>query len=153
MGLFKLYGAFDTTNFELIQGDINDVEGVRFKLDNNNVYLNGSYRGILNDTWSMHGGFSYTHAKNNMDIIDRTIKDTENSLHTKLKFKNRINNRFKLYFGAECFATNFKEKYNDASSQGSTYVYDNNIAAAFAEADIFISKNLAFKTRVRSEYS
>ena len=33
------------------------------------------------------------------------------------------------------------------------YGYDNNIAAAFAEADIFVSKQLAFKTGLRAEYS
>ncbi|MDD7887454.1 TonB-dependent receptor [Flavivirga sp. 57AJ16] len=152
-GLFKLYGAFDTTNFELIQEDINNSEGVHFKLDNNNVYINGSYQGVLNDTWTLFGGVSYTHARNHFDFIERTIKDTENSVHTKLTFKNRISNRLKLYFGSEYFATNFKENYSDTSISNTVYGYDNNIAAAFAEADIFISKKLAFKSGLRGEYS
>ena len=152
-GLFKLYGAFDVTNFELTQEDINDPEGVYFKLNNNNVYVNGSYQGVLNDTWTLFGGVSYTHARNNLNIMDSAIKDTENSMHAKLKFKNRIGNRFKLYFGAEYFATDFKENYNDETIDNANYGYDNNIAAAFAEADIFISKNLAFKMGLRGEYS
>lgn len=152
-GLFKLYGAFDATNFELTQSDINLEEGVYFKLNNKNLYYNGSYQGVLNDTWTMQGGFSYTHANNNFDINDSSVEDIENSIHTKLKFKNRISNRFKLYLGAEYFTTHFKEYYRDDVIDNSKYGYTNTIAAAFAEADIFISKHLAFKTGLRGEYS
>lgn len=152
-GLFKLYGAFDATNFELTQEDINNSGGVYFKLNNNNVYINGSYQGALNDTWTLFGGVSYTHAKNNLNIIESAIKDTENSIHAKLKLKNRISNRLKLYFGTEYFATDFKENYSDTTISNEKYGYNNNIAAAFAEADIFISKKLAFKSGVRGEYS
>lgn len=152
-GLFKLYGAFDATNFELTQEDINEPEGAYFKLKNNNFYLNSSYQGVINDTWSLFGGLSYTHAKNNLNIIDSDINNTENSLHAKLKFKNRVSNRFKLYFGAEYFVTDFDETYQDDIIDKVNYGYTNNIAAAFAEADIFISKKLAFKTGLRGEYS
>lgn len=152
-GLFKLYGAFDASSFELIQEDINQPDGAYFKLNNNNFYLNGSYQGVINDTWSVFGGLSYTHANNNLNIVESDIDNTENSIHTKMKFKNRISNRLKLYFGAEYFATNFDETYQDQTINKTDYGYNNNIAAAFAEADIFISKNLAFKAGLRGEYS
>lgn len=152
-GLFKLYGAFDATNFELTQEDINYEEGVHFKLNNKNFYLNSSYEAELNDTWTYFGGFSYTHGNNDLNIIERDINDAENSIHAKMKFKNRISNRFKFYLGAEYFATNFKETYNDETVNNANYGYDDNIAASFIEADIFISKNLAFKTGLRAEYS
>ncbi len=152
-GLFKLYGAFDATNFELIQEDINNSEGAYFKLNNNNVYVNGSYKGALSDTWTLFGGVSYTHAKNNLNIIESIIKDTENSIHAKLKFKNRVSNRLKLYFGGEYFATDFTENYSDNTISRAKYGYNNNIAAVYAEADIFISKKLAFKSGLRGEYS
>ncbi len=152
-GLFKLYGAFDATNFELTQEDINNSDGAYFKLNNNNVYVNGSYKGALNDTWTLFGGVSYTHAKNNLNIIESTIKDTENSIHAKLKLKNRVSNRLKLYFGGEYFATDFTENYSDNTISHAKYGYNNNIAAVYAEADIFISKDLAFKSGLRGEYS
>lgn len=152
-GLLKLYGAFDASRFEIIQEDINLPEGQYIKLNNNNFYINGSYSGILGDTWSMQTGFSFTRANNKVDLGDRTINDAEKSVHSKLKFKNRISNRFKLYFGAEYFKTDFDETYNDDVVSDFEYGFNNNIAAAFAEADIFLSKNLAFKTGLRAEYS
>mgnify|MGYP000333151278 FL=1 len=152
-GLFKLYGAFDTTNFELTQEDINYSEGLDFKLTNKNLSFNGSYQGVLNDNWTLFGGISYTHGNNNINIMDSAIEDSENSIHAKLKFKNRISNRFKLYFGAEYFATDFDETYADDSVSPVSYGYNDNIAAAYAEADIFISKKLAFKTGLRAEYT
>jgi len=152
-GLFKLYSAFDATGFELTQEDINISQGAYFKLSNNNFYLNASYQGVINDTWSVFGGLSYTRAKNNLNVIERVINNKENSFHAKLKFKNRINNRFKLYFGTEYFATHFDETFQSETIQKTNYGYNNNIAAAFAEADIFLSKKLAFKTGLRAEYS
>ncbi|WJJ97815.1 TonB-dependent receptor [Algibacter luteus] len=152
-GLFKLYSAFDATGFELTQEDINEPEGAYIKLRNNNVYVNGSYDGVLSPTWSIFGGMSFTHAKNNLNVIESQINDTENSLHAKLKFKNRISNRLKLYFGTEYFATNFDERYQDETIEANNYGYNNNIAATYAEADIFLSKKLAFKTGLRGEYS
>lgn len=152
-GIFKLYGAFDTTNFELTQEDINYDENIRFKLNNKNMYFNSSYQGVLGDTWSIFGGLSYTYGNNKITIIDSDIKDTENSIHAKVKLKNRISNRFKLYFGAEYFATDFNEDYFDNNVSPISYGFNNNIASAFIETDIFLSKALAFKTGLRAEYS
>src|SRR5690606_1199599 len=151
--LFKLYGAFDATNFELIQEDINYNEGIHVKLNNKNFYLNSSYSGVLNDTWTFFGGASFTHGNNKMNYIESVINDTETSLHAKLKFKNRISNRFKLYFGTEYFATHFNETYRDISTSDFSYGFHNNTAAAYTEADVFISKNIAFKTGLRAEHS
>lgn len=152
-GLFKLYGAFDATNFELTQDDINNPEGLYFKLNNKNTYVNGSYSGVLGNNWAMQGGFSYTHANSTMYVDDKNIRDNENSLHAKFKFKNRIGNRFKMYFGAEYFASDFSERYKEPFVDGINYGYINNILAVFAEADMFVSKYLAFKTGIRAEYS
>ena len=151
-GLFKLYTAFDSSNFELTQEDINLSEGVDFKLKNSNLYVNGSYRGMLNDAWSISTGLSYTHAKNNVNVIDNDIRDTENSAHFKLKFKRRFSSSFKLNFGGEYFATDFNEDFENGFVD-ETYGFKSNISSIFSEADIFFSKKLAMKAGIRAEYS
>ena len=39
-GLLKVYSAFDSTNFQLTQEDINLPDGLNFKLKNYNLYSN-----------------------------------------------------------------------------------------------------------------
>ena len=152
-GMFKLYTAFDVSNFDLVQEDINNVDGVHFKLNNNNLYVNGSYKAKLNSNWTLFTGASYTNATNKVNINDRAIKGTENALHAKLKLRHRFSNRFKLNFGTEYFTTHFNEDYTDAVTTPLDYGFKNNIAAAFTEADVFFSKKLALKAGLRAEYS
>jgi len=152
-GLFKLYSAFDTSNFELIQEDINYDDGVRFKLKNNNLYVNSSYQGMLNDTWSVFGGMSYTYSNEKINVFESDIRDQENSAHFKFKLKNRISNRLKLYFGSEYFTTNFNEEYTSEFVEKTDYGYNNNIFASYAEADIIFSKAFAIKAGLRAEHT
>ena len=152
-GLLKLYSAFDTSDFSLVQDDINYQEGIPIALNNKNVYFNGSYNQVLNSNWSLATGLSYTYAKSKVNVFDNKIQSTENSVHAKLKLKHHISNRFKLNFGAEQFTTQFSEDYNDAIINNVTYGYNNNLTAVYTEADIFFSKNLALKAGFRAEYS
>ena len=152
-GLLKLYTAFDSGKLDIVQDNIAFPDGVRFKLYNDNLYFNGSYKGMLNDTWSILGGMSYTIANTDIVIDESDINNTENSAHFKLKLKKRFNSRFKLNFGAEYFVTDFTETFQSSDIAAVDYGYKNNIAAGFAEADIFFSKDLAVKTGVRAEYS
>ncbi len=151
-GLLKIYGAFDTSAFELTQEDINQPEGARFKLNNQNFYSNASYSKKLNRDWSIFGGGSYTFGNTKVRIDTANIKDVENSAHFKLKLNKRFSNRFKLNFGAEQFVTNFNEDY-DEPNFAAKLGFNNNISAAFAEADIIFSRKLALKMGVRGEYS
>lgn len=151
-GLLKVYGAFDTSDFELTQEDINNTEGTRFKLNNQNFYTNASYSKMLQKDWTIFGGGSYTFGKTKIGIEEANIKDVENSAHLKLKMKKRFSNRFKLYFGAEQFVTDFSENYNDPDIDAKLG-FNNNISAAFTEADIIFSRKLALKLGARGEYS
>ncbi len=151
-GMLKFYAAFDATKFELNQADINYDDGINFKLNNNNFYLNTSYKGVLGSGWSVLSGMSYTYAKDKIGIESQKIQDTENSAHLKLKLKKRFSSQLKLSFGAEQFVTDFKENFvEDALNE--TYGFNNNIIAGFVEADVVFSKNLALKVGWRADYS
>ncbi len=151
-GMLKFYAAFDVTNLEVTQEDINFEDGVNFKLNNDNFYLNTSYKGVLGNGWTLNTGLSYTHAKNEVGINTSDIEDKENSAHFKLKLKKRFNSRFKLNFGAEQFITDFDENFKD-DTVDETYGFKNNITAGFAEADLIFSKDLALKVGLRADYS
>ncbi|WP_431158502.1 TonB-dependent receptor [Winogradskyella poriferorum] len=151
-GILKFYSAFDTAKFKLTQPDINFEDGLQFSLNNNNFYLNSSYKGVLSDSWTLNTGLSYTYAKNDIGIQTSDISNTENSAHLKLKLKKRFSSRFKLSFGVEQFVTDFNETFEE-STFSETYGFNNNITAGYAEADVIFSKQLALKAGVRADYS
>ncbi|MBV7267802.1 TonB-dependent receptor [Winogradskyella luteola] len=151
-GMLKFYAAFDVTNLEVTQEDINFEDGVNFKLNNDNFYLNTSYKGVLGNGWTLNTGLIYTHAKNEVGINTSDIEDKENSAHFKLKLKKRFSSRFKLNFGAEQFITDFDENFKD-DTVDEIYGFKNNITAGFAEADLIFSKDLALKIGMRADYS
>ena len=155
-GLFKLYTAADTSNFELTQEDINIPEGVDLSLKNRNLYVNSSYTGILTDTWSINTGGSFTLARNEIALTDTDINNREQSAHAKVKLKKRFSSRFKLALGAEHFLTDFDEDFAgnfSGQSISESYGFKSNISAAFAESDIIFSKKLALKVGLRGNYT
>ena len=151
-GLLKVYAAFDTSNFELTQEDIDFPEGIRYRLNNYNVYSNASYSGTLSNNWSLFGGASYTYANTKVDLINDEIRDEENSAHLKLKLRKRFSSRFKLSFGAEQFITDFGEDFK-GENINANYGFQNNISGIFTEADVIFTKKLALKVGLRGEYS
>jgi outer membrane cobalamin receptor len=151
--LLKLYGAFNYTDFDLIQDDINFDDGFRFGLNNRNLYFNTSYKNKFGDNWKVETGLSFTNDHSNIKIIDDLVTDNENSMHFKVKLKKQFSNRFKISVGSEYFITNFDEEYTNTTNQKFEYGFNNNIFASFAETDIFFSKNLATKIGIRAEHS
>ena len=152
-GMIKLYGAFSFNDFDVIQEDINYVDGFRFGLQNRNLYFNSSYKNRFGDNWKLETGISFTNDHSTIKIFDDHIDDDENSSHLKVKLRKQITNRFKISFGAEYFMTNYDEKYTTETNEKFKYGFNNNIAGTFAETNIFFSKKLASKIGIRAEYS
>lgn len=151
--MLKVYGAFSYTNLDLIQEDINFTDGFRFGLENRNLYINSSYKNKLGNKWRFETGVSFTNDNSTTNFIDDVITNQENSAHFKLKFNKSFTTRFRLNFGTEYFITKFDETYTPNNGTAFDYGFNNNIAAAFAETDVFFSKKLATKIGVRAEHS
>lgn len=151
-GIFKLYAAFDATNFALIQEDIDFAERIHFELKNNNFYTNASYQGALGRTWKLQSGGSFTGSYTKLGVVNNTIATNENSFHFKLKLKKRFSNHVRLSFGTEQFLTEFTEGFSSPFANAS-YGFNNNISVVFAETDVVFSKKFALKAGLRAEYS
>ncbi|MDO6471811.1 TonB-dependent receptor [Maribacter sp. 1_MG-2023] len=151
-GLLKVYGAYSSVDFDLTQEDINVADGIRFGLKNRNLYINSSYQDFLEKDWSIATGISFANDRSEIKYNNSDITDIENSAHLKIAFKKFFSSRYKLNFGAEYFATNFTENFEDSNFEDD-YEFDNNIFSSFVETDIFFSKKLATKIGIRGEYS
>ena len=149
-GMLKVYAAFDHATFDLNQEDINELKPVRVDMANDNFYLNTSYKGMFGTQWTIHTGLSYGYNYNDIGLNSNNVTNGEHSSHVKLKLRKSFNKTFKLSFGADYFITDFTEDYSQPDGLSYKSGYNNNIAAAYAEGDIFFTDKLAFKPGLRA---
>jgi hypothetical protein len=145
-GIFKLYAAFDASEFDINQESINQPSPQRVDLNNNNFYLNASYKGNLGNQWKLFTGIAYGYGQNDINIYSGKVFNVENSNHLKVKVNKALTDRIKLTFGTDYFITKFDEYFQNSSDLARyDYGYDANIAAAYVETDVFFSRKLAMK--------
>ncbi|MFV8359787.1 TonB-dependent receptor [Flavobacterium sp. LS1P3] len=149
-GILKVYAAFDSSKFDINQENINSPEKIRVNLNNNNFYLNSSYKGVFGNNWQITSGLSYGYSNNKINLDSDKVANDENAAHLKLKLRKSFSERLKLSFGADYFVTQFNEDFKENTGSVFTNGYDANIAAVYTEADIFFSKKWAAKVGVRA---
>lgn len=152
-GMLKVYAAFDHATFDLNQEDINAPEPMRVDTKNDNFYFNTSYKGMFGTQWTIHTGMAYGYSHNDIGLNLDNVTNAEHSSHLKLKLRKSFSDRFKLIFGGDYFITDFNEKYSEPIGFAFNSGYNNSIAAAYAETDIFISRKLAFKAGLRASHA
>lgn len=144
-GLLKFYNAFDVSDLDVNQIDVNTNGNVRFALRNQNSYGNLSFKGSLSEKWFVHTGLSYGLGTNNINLSEGKINNEENALHYKIKLTRSISERVTVYGGVDYFYTQFDEKFKFNGGQQFLSGYISHLGAAYAEGDVFFSKNLALK--------
>ena len=149
-GILKVYAAFDSSKFDINQESINSLDKIRVALNNNNFYLNSSYKGVFGNNWQLTSGLSYGYSTNKVDLATDKVNNNENAAHLKLKLRKSFSDRLKVSFGADYFVTQFKEDFKENSSSVFTNGYDSNIGAIYTEADLLFSKKWAAKVGVRA---
>ncbi|WP_367752040.1 TonB-dependent receptor [Flavobacterium sp. WC2430] len=152
-GILKLYAAFDSSKFDINQENINSPEKIRVNLNNDNFYLNTSYKGGFGTNWQITTGMSYGYSKNKIGLDLDQVDNDENAAHLKLKLKKSFSNYFKLSFGGDYFSTKFNEDFKPNLGTTNTNGYNSNIAAVFTEADVLFSKKFAAKIGLRASYN
>jgi len=148
-GMFKLYAAFEASQFDINSESINNPDKIRVDLENNNFYLNSSYKGNFGSQWQLFTGLSYGYSQNKIGINLDNVANLEHASHLKLKLRKSFSDRVKLSFGGDYFITKFDEDFK--IYQGNTFNsgYNANISAFFTEADVFFSKKFAVKIGAR----
>ena len=169
-GMFKYYTTFAFSNLGLRRPDI-DSSYLKnaFSVKNKNWYNNLSYRENLGHGWKMTLGASFS---TNLDEIKQEVQDQKNqpkqfnpsdfwmtgknftldnlqNLYLgRAVFEKKLGGLSAIRFGSEYWHTRYRPIFNDTLTN-----QIDNYSAAFAEASIYISKDLAAQAGVRYEYS
>ena len=151
--MFKLYTGFNLASLDIEQEDINFEDYVPFKLTNNNLYFNASYKYYFDNDWSVTSGASISWDTNDIGLLDDTIETKETASHLKVKARKNFSSRFNLNIGAELFISDYEDSLLTQDEQMFSSGYDERLWAGFAETDIFLSNQFAMKLGTRAEYS
>jgi len=148
-GLLKFYLAGTKSNATLNRYDVDFDKKVNSQIKNNNVYLNYTFRGNINNKNAIFIGASYLFDEANYTLngIDKNINQYGH--HTKLKYTHIANDQLKWNLGAEIISQKLSFDYNyliEGSTSSKQY-------AIFSEAKYLFSKNFVTKLGIRSEYS
>lgn len=172
-GIIKFYGYFNTSRLGVRRGDIDSINLKNaFKLDNFNVYANMAWKEKLGKKWVMNIGTSYSH---NIDKInnqlqnqnnepanvnyepykskDFRIKAYNNLSQIKAVFERRLYGLSAIRFGGEYMYFTDKNIFNNRYVTDAVTNPDDHFKAGFAEADIYVSNDIAAKVGTRVEHS
>lgn len=172
-GMLKFYGYFNYNVLGLRTANIDSsVLKNAFALKNVNVYTNLSWKEKLGRNWKMNLGLAYS---TNRDDIGQELQDEDNfkqSLadepyasksfdiisranlgHFKAVFERKLPGLSALRFGGEYIASRDKSDFTNYYISHGKNILDDNLSAGFAEADIYVTNDLAAKVGTRIERS
>jgi vitamin B12 transporter len=171
-GMLKFYCNYGYSNIGIRNNDIDSTSLLStFQQINKNIYANLSYRESLGNNWKLDAAlaFNYYHdgitrqlfnSKNeqlflaeypyNQYSLDSTT--VANFAQGRIVLRKQLARNQAIRFGAEYFYNNDLLSTHNFINDSSTRLY-NNLIAAFAEGDIWITKNIAAKIGVRAEYA
>lgn len=167
-GMLKVYTAATLNNVGMRNPDVDSISLLNaFQIRGRNFYTNISYREMLGQHWKVALGAAYSY---NQDKIGTALHDSAHEavfvpkypfyrkhlrLNTATNFAQgravltRLFSKHQaLHIGAEHFYTQDRFHSND-----STYPLTDQLSAAFAEGDIYISPNIMARAGVRVEHS
>jgi vitamin B12 transporter len=172
-GMLKFYGYFNYNRLGVRRPDIDSTDLKNaFGLTNYDVYANLSWKENLGKKWHMYLGTSYS---NNTDKISNQLQDQSNSpvaltdvpydaksfnvksngdlAQIKAVLEKRFYGLSALRFGGEYMYFADKSDYTNLYITNGIIKSTDHFKAAFAEADLYITNDLAAKIGGRYEQS
>jgi vitamin B12 transporter len=172
-GIIKFYGYFNDNKIGLRRSDIDSIVlKDAFTIKNFNVYTNLSWRERIGKKWKMNLGVSYS---NNLDKFANELQNEQNSkqnivfqpfasknfqvastanlAQVKAVFERRLKGLSVLRFGGEYLYNEDKSEFTNVYVSNAKNSFYDNFKAGFAEADIYITNDIAAKVGGRFEHS
>jgi len=170
-GILKYYTTFSTQNLGFRTASL-DSTGYKdiFRLRNLNTYHNLSWKEKIGNRWRLETGLSYTY---NHDEIGSRMQDAQNKevvlnglefkkyaldlkgnyTNAKLVIEKRLTGLSAIRFGTEYNHSNDNSLYTASDNSSYPAEVKEDLAAAFAETDIYLTNALAAKLGGRYEHS
>lgn len=154
--LFKIYFGYDRTDFSNYEGQERRV----FELNENNLYLNTTFRKRTSDGWNWFIGAAYGFFEQqigNVSLNGDNRTERQHELHAKAKVYKRLSPAFRLDMGVESFIRRYQSRYRyqpaetgglDARQEMAPV-----IGAGFLSATCYPMEKLKAELSFRTEYT
>jgi vitamin B12 transporter len=155
-GMLKFYGYGNWTNVGFNKNSL-EYPGYTesFKLRNNNVYTNLTYRENIGHDWHLYLGASFSSNTDNINAdtllknpLPTLIRVQSDLSQSKLMLYKNLGRFSVLRFGAEYQYAAEKSAFN-----GNNANYADNYTAAFAEGDVYFTPSFVGRVGGRAEYT
>jgi hypothetical protein len=157
-GMLKVYATYRSQTVATRQPDPEAAyaaTGRRTGLQNNNYYLNTTYRTALVRGWSLNAGLALGQERNAVQPEPQQLIELERTATARLVLTNdSASTWFNLKVGTEATAQRYDLTYR-ANSDALTYTpgFSEKRTAIFAESDLSLSAHLTARVGLRGEYS
>jgi outer membrane cobalamin receptor len=151
-GLLKLYANVNSTDFALNRHDIDDANvKTRMDLKNDYQYINASYKNIINETWNIRAGVSYTGLSNKNVQDSITASESTRGIHVKAMAEGALSDGLELKAGAEAVVNSINEGSRWLSG-GNSHSLQEVMSSLFLEMDMYASNNFVLRIGGRAEH-
>ena len=173
-GIIKYYGYVNWSNVGFRTQDIDSLTlKDAFSLKNLNIYHNLNWKENIGKGWRINSGISYSTNKDKiktelqnsenvkLDLTNDSLFSTKNAdilnkgryAQARLVLEKRFKGLNAIRFGTDHFYSREEYSYTGFSGFKFTGTVKENLTAAFAETDFYITNNIAAKLGTRLEYS
>ena len=154
-GILKLQATYSSNTLGIdFPGPNDTLQGFPFDLNNNNVYINSTWREILGKKWTILVGASYSYNDDKILISDLDNSRGDSRTQGKITMTNQLTDKIKLRFGGESHYLQATNTFTSLAPDGSlTTELDERYNALFLESEIYITNDLAGRVGLRGEHS
>lgn len=148
-GMLKWYSDFSRTTLGMYATDLDaPASKSYFSNTNKNTYINTTYQDYLGSEWKIQGGLAFSNTADDGLQGFSPYNRTDRVLQARFSATRFLSTLSNLKVGAETFRFKRDEGMNSLSR-----TYTDQLSAAFAEAEIYITPSLVSRTGLRTEYS
>jgi len=148
-GLFKMNfsRSFNKTGVE-INNPAFPGSTINFNVQNENTYINSSFKYWASDKLKYFTAFSYSNNTDNLGFGTASIVRNDSRAQGRAELWYEFNNKFNVLAGSEIQRISYLEKFNAIVG-----AFDETMSAGYLEGEYKPFRKLAFKPGVRGEYS
>lgn len=147
-GMFKSYIEYSNSDLSLNTNNLDTQTKSPFSNGNKNFYSNLSYQDYIGNNWKINTAFSASDNQDNGLININQYGRADRLIQGKTTATRYIGTLSTLKIGADWLNSKRNESWNGLKRE-----YNDNLNAAYAEGDIFLSQNLVARVGLRAEYS